>query len=146
MHLVFLDANILFSAAWSAESGVTRIWSLSGVDLITSDYALCEAARNLDQPEQQARLNELMTSVKLCGELPATGILFTNIELPEKDMPILLAAIESGASCLVTGDKKHFGQYMGKSIEGVRVCTPREFLRLMAGRAEDGSGIGDQSG
>jgi len=35
---VFLDANILVSAAWRAESGLLALWQLPGVNLLTSGY------------------------------------------------------------------------------------------------------------
>jgi hypothetical protein len=33
---VFLDANILVSAAWRASNGLLALWKLSDVDLLTS--------------------------------------------------------------------------------------------------------------
>lgn len=49
--------------------------------------------------------------------------------LPEKDVPILLAAVRSGATHLLTGDFKHFGPYYGKVIEGTRIMPPADYLR-----------------
>jgi hypothetical protein len=53
----------------------------------------------------------------------------TGIALPEKDWPILLAAMEASATPLVTGDVRHFGAYFGKRVEGVLIVTPAEYLR-----------------
>jgi hypothetical protein len=44
---VFLDANILVSAAWSADAGLFALWKLPDTSLITSAYAIAEADRNL---------------------------------------------------------------------------------------------------
>jgi predicted nucleic acid-binding protein len=44
---VFLDANVLFSAAYHAESGLARLWDREGVQLVTAEYAVEEARRNL---------------------------------------------------------------------------------------------------
>lgn len=60
---------------------------------------------------------------------PAERSLPRTISLPEKDRPILLAAIEARADYLLTGDLKHFGPLFGKKIEGVSVLVPAEYLR-----------------
>ena len=46
--------------------------------------------------------------------------------LPDKDLPILAAAIAARASALVTGDRRDFGHLYGTTIEGVEVLTPAE--------------------
>ena len=40
MDRVFLDANVLFSAASTPDSGLRALWSLAGVELVTSEFAL----------------------------------------------------------------------------------------------------------
>jgi hypothetical protein len=50
------------------------------------------------------------------------------VTLPPKDVPILLAAIAARCTHLLTGDRKHFGQYFGKSIHGVNVMMVRDYL------------------
>ena len=52
MDRVFLDANILLSAALRPKAGLHRLWKLPNVTLITSDHAIEEARRNLDKPAQ----------------------------------------------------------------------------------------------
>ena len=44
MDVVFLDANVLFSAAYRSEAGLQRLWDLKGVELVSSMYAVEEAA------------------------------------------------------------------------------------------------------
>ena len=51
------------------------------------------------------------------------------ISLPEKDVPIILAAIEARATHLLTGDVRHFGPYFGKKAEGVLISLPGEYLK-----------------
>jgi uncharacterized protein len=55
------------------------------------------------------------------------------VKLPDKDRPILLAAIGAGATHLLTGDFRHFGPYYGERIEGVLILPPGEYLSLRAG-------------
>src|SRR6266581_2193596 len=48
VHRLFLDANILFSAAFRARAPLRRLWNRPDVELITSAYAVAEAERHLD--------------------------------------------------------------------------------------------------
>jgi len=51
------------------------------------------------------------------------------ISLPEKDRPILLAAMDARTTHLITGDLRHFGPYFGKTIEGILIVTPSQYLK-----------------
>ena len=126
---VFLDANILVSAAWRPESGLLALWALSDVVLLTSAYAIVEADRNMRTSEQRTRLHRLTQQLEIVDELKATR-LPAHVRLPAKDVPILMAAIEASANYLLTGDRDHFGAYFDKSIEGVRILRPAAYLNL----------------
>ena len=127
MDRIFLDANVLFSAAYRADSGLLAFWKLRGVTLCSSRYAIEEAKINLEEEAQRRRLARLTSALQLFDtrerELPP------GIALPEKDAPILVAAIEAQATHLITGDLRHFGAYFGKSLEGVLTLTPAEYLK-----------------
>jgi predicted nucleic acid-binding protein len=127
MDRLFLDANVLFSAAYRPGSGILQLWKLPGVTLCSSRYALEEARINLTEEDQWRRLSRLSENVQLFEaaqrELPR------GISLPEKDLPILLAAIEARCTHLLTGDVRHFGPYFGKKIEGVAIVLPGEYLK-----------------
>jgi len=125
---VFLDANILFSAAYREDSGLLRLWKPGGAALITSQYALEEARRNLDEPEQRARLAALAGKMMVIETAGAAPGLPPGVTLPEDDVPILLAAIACRATHLLTGDARAFGRYYGKTIGGVTVLKPSMFL------------------
>ncbi len=56
VDLVFLDANILFSAAYRPAAGLKRLWKLPGARMISSAYAIEETYRNLDYPKQRKDL------------------------------------------------------------------------------------------
>lgn len=135
MHRLFLDANVLFSAACSSGTLLRRLWKLPGAELLTSSYAIGEARRNLSERGQRQDLEELLNNVS-AAEAPASGTEMSmpeGIELPEKDVPILLAAIAARATHLVTGDVTHFGSYFGERIESVLVLAPGDYLRGFAG-------------
>jgi uncharacterized protein len=133
MDRLFLDANVLFSAAYKIDARLLQLWNLRNVTLCSSGYALEEARINLDDEDQRVRLTKLSGSLHLAdaGQKP----LPRRIYLPEKDVPILLAAIAAQATHLLTGDVRHFGPYLGKKIEGIAIVLPGEYLR---GRARQG--------
>jgi len=122
---VFLDANILFSMAYGSP-GLKRLEELAENKrclLFASSYVVEEAKRNLSDPSQQRRLEKLLANVEITPE-PDPQIPCP-LELPEKDRPVLLAAISVRADYLLTGDVLHFGEHFGKKIDGVTICLPR---------------------
>lgn len=126
---LFLDANILFSAAWRETGPAALLFELAPVSdcrLLTSRFALTEARRNIfvKRPNRQAALESLVRGLQLTPEPLARELsLARDCGLPEKDMPILAAAIRAGAHLLVTGDRKHFGHLYGSKVSGVLVTT-----------------------
>jgi uncharacterized protein len=130
MDIVFLDASVLFSAAYRPKAKLLKLWRLPEVArLISSPYATAEAARNLPQPEQRDRLDELLQSIELVIETLPYPPLPEGVELPQKDVPILQAAIAANASHLPTADLKHFGSYFWQIIEGVMILPPAVYLK-----------------
>jgi uncharacterized protein len=126
MDRLFLDANVLFSAAYKTDARVVRLWRLHEVVLCSSRYALEEARFNLGDESQLQRLTELAEKIQFSEAIRRD--LPRGVSLPEKDVPILMAAIEAKANYLLTGDFRHFGAYFGKKIEGVTVILPGEYL------------------
>ncbi len=132
---VFLDANILFSIAYGSP-GLERLWGdakKGKYELIASQYVIEEAKRNLDRREQLDALNRLLSEVRVVPEADPT--IPCPIPLPEKDRPVLLAALSCKADYLITGDVTHFGKYFGKRIRRLRICTPRDFFNIISKRS-----------
>lgn len=133
MDIVFLDANVLFSAAYRENSRVRRLWQLTDVELITSAYAVEEARRYIVRDDHAERFERLLNSLRIVSEIPererSSMSLPRDVKLPDGDLPILLTAIEAGASHLLTGDFRHFGQFFGREVRGVRILPPGEYLR-----------------
>ena len=128
MDKIFLDANVLFSAAYRSQAGLHRLWQLEGVELITSAFAAEEARRNLSDEKSRKRLRTILESVRVFTRIPRAAAPL-EIDLPDKDQPILLAALHAGATHLLTGDKQHFGAYFGRRIQGVLILPPAEYFR-----------------
>jgi len=119
---VFLDANVLFSAAWRADSGLKRLWEIVALHLVTSPYAVDEAERNLARKRADAiaRFKTLVHRVEVSSALCA---LDDGHGLPSKDVPILAAAVASRCQVLLTGDIADFGHVIGRTLQGVRILT-----------------------
>ena len=119
---VFLDANILFSAG-ATGSATRRLLDvvLRHAQVVTHHHAWEEAWRNLDhkRPEHLPGLLALRSQLTFSDALHMVA----ECELPEKDRPILGAAV--GASCthLWTSDQQHFGRYYGKTFQGVLIVS-----------------------
>jgi predicted nucleic acid-binding protein len=127
---LFLDANVLISASWKDNSKVTRIWRIPEVELITSSYVIDECMRNLPRVEQEDRLDNFLRSVRVV-EFQQTPVLEIPPPLPVKDQPVFAAALLSRADFLVTGDRKHFGEWYGTTLMGLRVEPPARFPEVL---------------
>jgi predicted nucleic acid-binding protein len=124
---VFLDANVLFSAAYREGAGLTRLWDLSHVALLTSAYAIEEARRNLDDEARRDRLRILLQRVAIVPE-SAEHLAWARQLIDEKDAPILAAARAAKVDTLLTGDVRHFGALMDRDDLPFRVSRVRTFL------------------
>jgi predicted nucleic acid-binding protein len=127
MHRLFLDANILLSAAYRANAGLVQFWKLKDTTLCSSRYALEEARINLADSVQRHRLAKLARQVQLLDAIPRD--LPAELSLPDKDVPIFRSAIEARATHLITGDIRHFGPYFGRQIEGILILAPADYLK-----------------
>jgi predicted nucleic acid-binding protein len=128
---LFLDANVLVSAAWKDGSKVARIWQIPNVELITSNFVVAECRRNLPRAEQQLRLAGFLLAVRVL-EFQKPPVLENSPALVEKDQHVLAAAVLSRADFLVTGDRKHFGAWYGTKVSGLRVEPPGRFPQILA--------------
>jgi predicted nucleic acid-binding protein len=132
---IFLDANILFSAARSqgAMRELLHLLQSIGHTLVADEYVVAEAHRNLGAKESGQAVKDLLTllsvvEVSACSGHPSSADVSW---LPPKNQPVLLAAIDLACDVLVTGDKTHFGGGYGKTYGGVTVCSPAALARLL---------------
>lgn len=131
---LFLDANVLFTAAYSPEGVGRALFDLAQAGacfLYTSGFALEEARRNLalKAPGKLAELESLLSRLVVVPEPSPEKVRWAHdLPLAMKDAPIAAAAVACGADILVTGDRRDFGHLFGVTVEGVRVLSPREAL------------------
>jgi predicted nucleic acid-binding protein len=127
---IFLDANILFSAALPESRMRAFLDALSRTsDFLTNAYAIEEARRNLQLkfPDSLKTLERLTRQCELISRLAED----LAVELPLKDRPILGGAIGGRATHLLTGDERDFGKYWGRTIQGARVVSPKMLAEEM---------------
>ncbi|MEO8197914.1 MAG: PIN domain-containing protein [Thermoanaerobaculia bacterium] len=129
MDRVFLDANILFSAAYAEGSGLSELWNRKGARLLASGYVIEEARRNLDSEAARKRLEVLLERVEQLGDPAAALDPESEAALPENDRPVLRAAMAAGATHLLSGDRRAFGGWYGKRLAGMLVLRPAEYLK-----------------
>jgi predicted nucleic acid-binding protein len=140
---LFLDANVIFSAAWREEGRAQALVALArggSCELVTSAHALEEARRNLQLKSSgfEQRLAGVMAQVAVSGEAPADLTKWAAEQgLPAKDAPVLAAAVQAGVDLLVTGDATDFGRLYGRTPRGVQVVSPVRALDIVLKKTGD---------
>ncbi len=126
---IFIDANVLFTAAYSQNGKAAMLLKADRLIFITSDYAAQEAHRNilLKRPASIDSLTNILKNIELVPSIQS-GV--CPITLPLKDQPIFLSALMANATHLLTGDLKDFGPHMNmpEKTVGIVIQTVAEFL------------------
>ncbi|MBI4404755.1 MAG: hypothetical protein HY537_11370 [Deltaproteobacteria bacterium] len=129
---IFLDANVLFTAAHNPKGKASFLMSIAEAQkwtVLICALAIEEATRNLDMkfPSCLSGFKKFLRGIHvvptvLGGDCP--------IALPEKDRPIFLSAVHAKCSHLLTGDLRDFGRYMNqpKKSGGILIQTVADFL------------------
>ena len=133
---IFLEANVLFSAAHS-DGAVRRLLYLLHADghtLVADAYVAVEAQRNLAAKggaDALAYLEALLSRIEVNGVVAQATLTPVADWLPAKDRPVLHAAIACRCQALVTGDSTHFGAGYGKSFDGVTIYAPAQLAHML---------------
>jgi len=129
---VFLDANVLFTAAHNPNGKAALVISLGTeglLQLATSAYAKEEAQRNLERksPKSLAEFVRQNKAIRLIADDLAIAC---PSGLAEKDWPIYRAACACHADVLLTGDLRDFGFLMNapEQTDGLMIQTVAAFL------------------
>lgn len=133
---VFLDANILFSAA-RTDGAIRRLLQLmrdAGHTLCVDDYVVTEARRNLERKgaSSLSALDELLRSMRVAAAMFPVGEWADAVDwLPVKDRPVLVSAIRLHCDVLLTGDRADFGPGFGRAFGGVTLHSPRSLFEQL---------------
>lgn len=134
---LFLDANVIFTAAYSVQGlsrGLFRLSAAGKCSLFTSAFAHEEAVRNIQKkaPEKLTDLTVLMKQVEIIPEPHPKWVKWAvGLPLVPKDAPVLAAALQGKADIFVTGDRRDFGHLFGQVLEGVKILTPADALEAV---------------
>ena len=126
---VCVDADVLIAGLLSrtgASHAILVLGEIGLLRLVLPEAAVAEVRRNLvaKLPEAAPLFEEFLRVVPVTIHRPTLQDRERARALAEhKDVPILAAAIGSGAPLLVTHNVRHF-----RSGEGVRVVRPRTLL------------------
>lgn len=138
MRRVFLDANVIFSAAFTDGGAVRSLFDVANkhgdVDLLATGYVLREARTNLERkaPSRLSELEALLENVTVLEEPPARLVEQLAPLVPDPgDAPILAGAVSGEAQLLVTGNERDFRDLYGEEVRGVLVLRPRDALDLL---------------
>lgn len=136
---LFIDANVLFSAAYLGEERTPALMALADrgrCALVTSQYAVTEARRNLERkrPDCVPALDHLLRFMDL-GPVPSPLMIERAVAfgLSQGDSVILAGAVASRADWLVTGDKAFWkvAQAVHRAL-GVEILSQQEALARLA--------------
>jgi len=132
---LFLDSNVLFTAAHNPEGKASLVIDLAAAgnwEVVTCAYCLAEARLNLEKkhPAALGRLKGILERIHLVPDV--TGEQCT-LSLPEKDRPVFASAQRCKATHFLTGDRRHFGPYMNKQKDtmGIVVQAVGDFLSVI---------------
>lgn len=136
---IFIDSSVLIAACKSKSGGSARILMecrRKKIQGYVSRHVVVEtkkaAEAKFDQTEKQ-RLNFFLLQSHLifCEEPSLIEVNHCQEVLPEKDAPILAAAIKNKADFLITLDTGNFMKTTVKEIvKPVKIVTPKDFIKL----------------
>jgi predicted nucleic acid-binding protein len=138
---VFLDSNVILSGLLSDKGAPRLILDLfcAGIPIIsgqTGEYNLMEIERNLSRKLPAAlpvyqqylpRLNLEIIPLPMKAEIEKYRGMTA-----DKDVPVLVSAMNGKSDFLVTGDRKDFDPLKKQRLP-FAVVTPAEFLEIFSG-------------
>ena len=101
--------------------------------VLADGYVVEEARRNLvaKAPAEAPMLDTLLARMQVAAAQPHPAAPEVTFAVPEKDRPVLAAAIRLKCEALVTGDRTHFGSFYGKTFAGVTIYSPALIARAL---------------
>jgi len=130
--LVFLDANVLSSAAVGGEvfDLLFELAHRGRARFVTSRVCELEARRNLERkrPDRVEALAAVLRAAPPADVDPSDHVDWARALVGDGDAHVLAAARTLAAVTLVTGDLTHFGPLMERGDLPLTIRTPRAFL------------------
>jgi predicted nucleic acid-binding protein len=128
---IFLDTSVLIAAAGSARGASRFVVTEASVhdwELFSCDHCAEETRRNLPKlPRVVVAWDRVIA--------PRVRWVETRLSLDQplvfpkaKDRPVLITALAARADWLLTLDEEDFHARLGRSVYGLRLASPGEFL------------------
>lgn len=128
---VFLDANILFSASDTGSATRGLLDRLIEVGkAVSSPHAWEEARRNLER--KRPHLLPGLEEVRCRLTITHAFRLPPDVDVADKDKPVLAGAIGAGCTHLWTSDRRHFAALYGQTIHGVVIVSSTQLAAELA--------------
>ena len=132
MIRVFLDASVIFAAAYSQTGAARELFrqaTRDQVKLVVNQDVLDEAERNLATkvPQGKALLRVLLAVIdpELAPDPPAELIAQVSQYVVDKDVPVVAGAMAAQVDYLVTFDRKHLIDPVEVTQQsGLRIVLP----------------------
>ena len=139
MIRIFLDASVLFAAAYSTKGTARDLIRLAlegKIELVVSQQVLEETRRNfsLDYPEKLTLLNMIVDELDLViVDNPTKDQVLAAAEYTAlKDAPIIAAAQSAAIDYLATYDRKHLLEpEIVAEKSGLVIVTPMVIVKLL---------------
>ena len=130
---VFLDSNIVFSAAYSGKEKSRsyiffELQDLNIIEIYISNLVKFETTHNINikKPEKLDFLNELLNKVNILEDIDIYNQYIES--LPENDRIILSSAIYHNIDFFITGNTKDFLIFYNKKILNTLILSNKNFL------------------
>ena len=146
MYKLFLDANIFFAATYSETGGSRAIFELARNKkhaLVSGLYAIKEAKFNIEKKIGKNSLPIFYTLVSLLNYIEKDSpteelkIKYQNL-IVQKDLPILISAINQKVDFLITLDKKDFKTTKLEMANlSTKILLPGEYLKFLTSLNKD---------
>ena len=137
---IFLDSNVILSGLRS-ERGAPRIildllsLRLPFITAATGQYNLMEIERTIAKklPNIMDIYREYFPKIylTLIPTPKKKDLKKCQGMISDKDLPVLVSAINFGADFLVTGDKKDFAKLVGDNHLSLKIVSPSELLDVI---------------
>lgn len=130
--VVFFDSDVMIAGSASTTGASHLLLQLSEVGIIRGIISRqvqeeCRKNLKIKLAESQPLFNELISRCVKVVKNPGGSLLFSlKGQAHPKDIPILAAALKSGARFLVTFNVKH---YRSSSTTGIKIVKPGGLLR-----------------
>ncbi len=137
---LFLDSNVIISGLLSSKGAPRIILDLlslqvQGITGITGEYNILEIERNLTRklPQALPLYNEYLPKLHLeLIPLPHREEIEAHLGIiVDKDVPVLVSAINGKADLLITGDNKDFGKIRQDARFSFEIVSPAEGLEYI---------------